>query len=172
MGYALPAAIGASLWNNKGVVCITGDGSIQMNIQELQTIKHHRLPIKIFVLNNKGYRSIEQTQTSYFESDFIGCNKDSGISFPDLRKIANAYNILYTKISKTEDIDRTLKHIFDVTSPVICEIILDNEYVFSPKLSAEKLSDGTIIAKSLEDLSPLLEREEFYSNMIIKNKDS
>ena len=86
MGYALPASIGACLAVNRDVICITGDGSIQMNLQELQTIKHHNLPVKIFILNNHGYSSIKLTQTNFFDGDFIGCNEASGISFPDNSK--------------------------------------------------------------------------------------
>jgi len=93
MGYCLPAAIGAAVASGREVICITGDGSIMMNLQELQTIKHYKLPIKIYVLNNHGYRSLELTQENYFNSDYIGCNEVSGVSFPDFNKIAQAFGV-------------------------------------------------------------------------------
>jgi len=93
MGYCLPAAIGACVASGREVICITGDGSIMMNLQELQTIKHYKLPIKIYVLNNHGYRSLELTQENYFNSDYIGCNEASGVSFPDFKKITQAFGV-------------------------------------------------------------------------------
>lgn len=171
MGYDLPASIGAAFSNNKQVICITGDGSIQMNIQELQTIKHHNLPIKIFVLNNNGYRSIQQTQTSFFKGNYIGCNKQSGISFPELEKIAMAYDLPYFKMQNNGKIDNDLNKILNIEGPIICEVVLNKTYIFAPKLSAEELPDGTMIAKPLEDLFPFLDRDEFYSNIINNVKD-
>lgn len=169
MGYALPASIGASLAGNKDVVCIEGDGSIQMNIQELQTIKHYNLPIKIFILNNQGYRSIEQTQSAFFKSDFIGCNKESGVSFPDYSKLAGLYDLKFFKINSTNKMEQEIKSVLNHKGPAICEVVLDREYIFSPKLSSEKKADGSIVSKPLEDLYPFLERDEFYSNMIIND---
>jgi len=111
MGYALPAAIGACFATGKEVICITGDGSIMMNLQELQTIKHYKLPIKIYVLNNNGYRSLELTQLKYFDGDFIGCNKDSGVSFPDFKKLCEVFGVDITVVD------------------------IGNEYVFAPKFT-------------------------------------
>lgn len=125
MGYDIPATIGACIANKqREVYCITGDGSIQMNLQELQTIKHYNLPVKIIVLNNNGYHSLKMTQDSYFESDYIGCNKESGVSFPDLRKIAYAYGITYLA---------NWKDVIDFKGKCICEVDIGNNYVFSPK---------------------------------------
>lgn len=169
MGYALPASIGAALAGNHDVICITGDGSIQMNLQELQTIKHYNLPIKIFILNNQGYRSIELTQTEFFNSNFIGCNKESGISFPDNSKLADLYDLKYYRINSTAEMGRVIDSVLSYTGAVICEVILNNDYIFAPKLSSEKKPDGRMVSKSLEDLYPFLERDEFYSNMIVKN---
>lgn len=137
MGYDLPAAIGACFANNrKEVICITGDGSLQMNIQELQTIKHYNLPIKIFVLNNDGYQSIKMTQDSYFNGDYIGCNKENGVSFPRLLNIASAYGLNYfntnwrpTKILDFNPIAEVLKR----GNAVLCEVPIGNDYKFSPK---------------------------------------
>lgn len=103
MGYDLPAAIGACIASGKPVICITGDGSIMMNLQELQTIKHYKLPIKIYVLNNNGYRSIELTQTNYFDGDFIGCNSQSGVSFPDFNKLGEVFGVDITVVDIGND---------------------------------------------------------------------
>jgi acetolactate synthase-1/2/3 large subunit len=169
MGYALPASIGAALAGNQDVICIDGDGSLQMNLQELQTIKHYNLPIKIFLLNNQGYRSIEQTQTAFFKGDFIGCNKESGVSFPEYSKLADLYDIRFFKISSTDKMEHVINSVLAYTGAVLCEVVLNREYIFSPKLSSEKKADGSIVSKPLEDLCPFLERDEFYSNMIIND---
>lgn len=133
MGYDLPASIGAYYASGKEVICITGDGSIQMNIQELQTIKHYNIPIKIFVLNNDGYRSIEMTQTNYFNADFIGCNKESGVSFPSLRKVADCYDMKYFYISDWDKKD--LEDILSYPDSFICEVNIGKNYIFNPKFT-------------------------------------
>jgi len=171
MGYDLPASIGAALAGNQDVVCITGDGSIQMNLQELQTIKHYNLPVKIFILNNRGYRSIELTQTEFFNGNFIGCNKNSGVSFPDFSKLAYLYDLKYYRIDSTARMRQVIESVLSCTGAVICEVVLNKDYIFAPKLSSKKMSDGHIVSKPLEDLSPLLERDELYSNLIVKNMD-
>ena len=172
MGYALPASIGAAFAKNQDVICITGDGSIQLNLQELQTIKHHNLPVKIFILNNQGYRSIEQTQVEYFNSDFIGCNAKSGVSFPDNSKLAYLYDMKFFKINSTAEMGQTIKSVLCCPGAVICEVVLGNKYVFAPKLSSKKKHDGSMVSKPLEDLYPFLGRDEFYSNMIVKDKEA
>ena len=168
MGYDLPASIGAAFACGRDVVCITGDGSIQMNLQELQTIRHHNLPIKIFILNNQGYRSIELTQSEFFNGEFIGCNKESGISFPDNFKLANLYDLKYYRIDSAAKVKKVINAVLSYKGALICEVVLSNKYIFAPKLSSQKKPDGTMISKPLEDLYPFLDREEFYSNMIIK----
>lgn len=171
MGYDLPASIGATLAANKEVICIAGDGSLQMNIQELQTVKHYNLPVKIFILNNQGYQSIKQTQISFFNSALIGCTKESGVSFPDYSKLADLYDLKYFKINSTKTMQETIKNILSYKGAVICEVVLNKDYVFAPKLSSEKKPDGRIVSKPLEDLSPLLDREEFKSNIIFPIDD-
>jgi acetolactate synthase-1/2/3 large subunit len=166
MGYDLPAAIGAAFAKGRDVVCVTGDGSLQMNLQELQTLRHHALPIKLFLLNNQGYRSIEQTQTAFFDGDYIGCNEASGVSFPDNAKIADVYGLKYYRVDSAETMGSTIKQVLACPGPVFCEVVLDNTYVFSPKLSSERLPDGSMVSKPLEDLHPFLDRDEFRSNMI------
>ncbi len=169
MGYSLPAAIGAALAANRDVVCIEGDGSIQMNMQELQVIKHYKLPVKIFILNNQGYSSIKQTQTAFFESDFIGCDEESGVSFPEFSKLADLYDMKYLQIKSTYTLEQDIERVLAYKGAVICEVVLTSDYTFMPKLSSEKKPDGTMISKPLEDLYPFLEREEFNSNMIVKD---
>ena len=168
MGYDLPAAIGACIAKNKKrVICVAGDGSMQMNIQELQTIIHHKLPIKIFYLNNGGYISMKQTQNSFFQGRIVASDEKSGISFPDIIKISQAYGfgteIIDSHDSMSEHISKTLS----MDGPVLCEVKLLNDYIFAPKLSSEKKPDGRLISKPLEDLYPFLSREEFLKNMII-----
>ncbi len=171
MGYALPASIGASLAVNRDVICITGDGSIQMNIQELQSIKHHKLPIKIFILNNQGYSSMKLTQTTFFNKNFIGCNESSGISFPDNSKLADLYGLKYFKIDSTSKMTDVIKKILSYSGGVLCEVMLTKDYVIAPKLTSERRPDGSMVTKPLEDLYPFLDRDEFLSNMIVKDKD-
>uniref|UniRef100_A0A6M3IU02 Putative thiamine pyrophosphate enzyme n=1 Tax=viral metagenome TaxID=1070528 RepID=A0A6M3IU02_9ZZZZ len=130
MGYDLPAAIGTCFANDKKeVYCITGDGSIQMNLQELQTIKHHQLPIKIFVLNNGGYRSLEMTQENYFKGDYIGCNKQSGISFPDFKKVADTFDLKYYNGYK--ELEQMIYYPFSL----LCEVHIGNSYIINPKFT-------------------------------------
>ncbi len=169
MGYALPATIGAATAADKEVICITGDGSIQMNLQELQTIKHYNLPVKIFILNNQGYRSIEMTQSNFFNGDFIGCNKDCGVSFPDNSKLADLYSLKYFRIDSTLKMRQVINDVLSSPRAALCEVVLNNSYIFAPKSSSEKKPDGSMVSKPLEDLYPFLERDEFYSNMIDKN---
>lgn len=167
MGYDLPAALGAAVAVGREVICITGEGSLQMNLQELQTIKHHRLPIKIFVLNNDSYRSIEQTQTNFFGGDFIGCNLSSGISFPPLNKLADLYSLRFQKIASTDQLDHQIVQALSLPGPALVEVVLERTYNFSPRVTSTKQSDGKIVSKPLEDMFPFLDREEFRSNMII-----
>lgn len=171
MGYDLPASIGAALAGDRDVVCLAGDGSIQMNLQELQTVKHYNLPIKIFVLNNHGYHSIKMTQTCFFDGDFIGCNKDSGVSFPDNSKLADLYGLEYFRIDSTLRMNKTISDVLSNAKAALCEVVLSNDYVFAPKLSSRKEPDGRIVSNPLEDLSPLLSRDEFRANMINSTGD-
>lgn len=167
MGWALPSAIGASLCNKKGnVVCLEGDGSIMMNIQELQTIKHNNLPIKIFVINNCGYSSIRQTQKNFFQGHMTASGVDSGVSVPDFVEIGKAFGIKSFRISNSKNLKEQIKSVISSNEPVLCEVIVEQEYSFSPKLSAKKLTDGTIVSPSLEDMFPFLERKEFEKNLI------
>jgi acetolactate synthase-1/2/3 large subunit len=167
MGYDLPAAIGACFSNYKyDIICLTGEGSLQMNIQEFATIKHYNLPIKTFVLNNNGYCSIRQTQSNFFNGRYVGCDESSGLYFPSLKKIAKTYGIPYKKLSTNKNLNKKIKKILNTPGSAIIEVDLTLNYIFSPKLSSEKLPDGRLISKPLEDLYPFLSREEFEENII------
>lgn len=167
MGYDLPAAIGMCIASGKReTVCFAGDGSIMMNLQELQTIKHHNLPIKIFVLNNDGYLSIKMTQNNFFEGRHCGDGRDSGVSTPDFVKVGEAFEIKSVKLTDPAKVDETVAAVLSANEPVLCEVIVNPDYIFSPKLSARKLPDGTMISPTLEDMFPFLDRDEFERNMI------
>ena len=168
MGFDLPAAIGA--WcasRGERLVCIAGDGSIMMNLQELQTIRHHKMPVKLFVLNNRGYHSIRQTQHNYFPDNIVGCGTESGLSFPDFKDVAATFGFHFERITDQKDLKGQIKKALDQSGPVLCEVFLDLDQQFSPKLSSRKLADGRMISASLEDMSPFLSREELAENLLI-----
>jgi len=168
MGYDLPAAIGACIGSGrKKVVCLAGDGSIQMNLQELQTIRHYCLPIKIFVLNNAGYHSIRQTQLNYFKSPLVGCDEESGISFPDMGKLAEVYEMPFNRCRSHKDLDSCVVKCLEADGPSICEVMLTPGQGFAPRAASRCLPDGRIVSAPLEDLYPFLERREFLMNMLI-----
>ncbi|MFI0348180.1 MAG: thiamine pyrophosphate-binding protein [Chthoniobacterales bacterium] len=169
MGYDLPAAIGAAIANprHKRIICIAGDGSIMMNLQELQTIIHHQLPIKIFILNNRGYHSIRQTQANFFSDNIVGCGTESGLSFPDFEKIAAAFKMSFQRVHEHANVHEIIKQTLAQPGATICEIILDLHQSFEPKLSSRKLDDGKMVTASLEDMAPFLSREELAENMLL-----
>jgi len=171
MGYDLPAAIGACMGDKKEVICVTGDGSLQMNIQEFQTIIHNNLPIKLFVLNNDGYISIRNTQNNFFKGHKVGADKESGVSFPDIIRVANAYGFKIFKIDDQQNLEDKLKEILQEKAPFVCEVVLSPNEKMEPKLSSEIKPDGRIVSKSLEDMYPFLDRQEFKDNMIVKIVD-
>lgn len=169
MGYDLPAAIGACIASGgKRVICIAGDGSIQMNLQELATIAHHKLPIKIFVINNGGYLAIRITQDNYFGGHYVGADKEHGISFPDIRKIASAYNIPSVRISSHKELVGKIKRVIATKGPIICEIMMDPKQPLIPKVTSWVRPDGKVISKPMEDMFPFLPRSEFKDAMIIE----
>ncbi len=168
MGYDLPGAVGAAIAvPDRPVICLAGDGSIQMNLQELQTIATHDLPVKIFVLNNKGYHSIRQTQQNYFPDNIVGCGEESGLGFPDFEKLASAYGMPYSRISTHADLQPEITKCILARSSLICEVILDLMQNFSPKLASRRLPDGRMVSSPLEDLWPFLSRAELRENMLI-----
>ena len=170
MGYDLPAAVGVcEALGKEEIVCVTGDGSIQMNLQELQTILTNRLPIKIFVINNDGYHSIRQTQTNIFgHHTKVGIGPESGdLSFPDLSKLAAAYGYPYAACRSNDELQATLDEAFATEGAFIAEIFVSPEQIFEPKSATKRLEDGTLVSPPLEDLAPFLPREELEKIMII-----
>ncbi len=166
MGYDLPAAIGAAFARpGKRVICIAGDGSIQMNVQELQTVVHHKLPLKIFVLNNSGYLSMRMTQSGFFGGRLTGESAASGASLPDMVKVACAYGIPSIRIdrhSQLEHVDRALA----ADGPALIDVVLDQNQEFEPRSKARQLPDGRIVSPNLEDMYPFLDESELLDNVI------
>ena len=170
MGYGLPAAIGACVADHtQDIVLITGDGSIQMNLQELQTVIGNDLPIKIFVINNGGYHSIRQTQKNLFKGEpLIGIGVDSGdLTFPSMEKLAWAYGFPYVSIHNNQEIGEKVEETLAYDGPVICEVFVTIDQNFEPKAAAKKLPDGTMVSPPLEDLFPFLPEEEMDKIMLI-----
>ena len=167
MGYDLPAAIGAHFASKGRVICITGDGSIQMNIQELQTIIHYKIPVIIFVFNNNGYLSIRATQRSFFNDHFVGEGPESGVTMPNMLRIAHAYGLKTFRIESNEELESGMNDIMKYEGPVLCEVMMDPFEVLGPKVSSYKKDNGTMVSKPLEDLFPFIDRNDFAENMII-----
>jgi acetolactate synthase-1/2/3 large subunit len=168
MGYELPATIGAYFTNTKQdrIICIAGDGSIMLNLQELQTISGLNIPAHIFILNNKGYHSIRQTQNNFFSDNIVGCGVDSGLTFPEFKKVAYAFGFTYFAIDNHAELKDTLHTILETKGKFICEINIDLNQQFSPKVTSRKLADGSMVTSSLEDMWPFLSSEELNQNII------
>jgi len=167
MGYGLPAAIGASIATNKGeVMCLNCDGGMMMNLQELQTMVHYELPIKLFIFNNDGYLMIKHTQNALFKGRRAGVDKKTGVTCPDFSALATAFNLPSYQIRTWEDFETVIPKVQAHTGAVICEVFMHPQQMFVPKLSLAIQEDGSLVSPPLEDLSPLLKREELEENMI------
>jgi len=168
MGYGLPAAIGACFAHGgKRVICLEGDGSIQMNIQELETVSYHRLPLKIFIFNNGAYLSVRITQNNFFNGRMVGESARSGVGFPDFVKLARAYGIPAFRIQQTRNMEKTIDRALETEGPVLCDVMMDPEQVFAPRSASKQLADGRMVSSPLEDMHPFLDEEELLSSMII-----
>ena len=170
MGYGLPAAIGTCIGGGrKTTICLEGDGSIMMNLQELQTIITNKLPIKIFLINNNGYHSIRITQSNLFsERCKVGIGPDSGdLSFPQFKKIAEAFGYPYLSARSNAEMEKAVDQALALDGAAFCEIFTDTEQVWEPKSSVKKLPDGTLVSPPLEDLAPFLPRDELKKQMFI-----
>ena len=169
MGYGLPASIGACVANEgRAVICIEGDGSIQMNLQELQTMVTNSLPIKLFVINNEGYHQIRQTQNNIFHNGLVGVGPESrDLEFPDFERIAWAYGIPYERIENNEELKPKIRSVLEAEGYVLCEVMCSTDQKFEPKSATRRLKDGTLESPPLEDMAPFLPREELKENMLI-----
>lgn len=168
MGYGFPAAIGMSVAaRNARVICIDGDGSFQMNLQELQTVVHYNLNLKILILNNNGYHSIRQTQQNLFQPPLVGVSAENGVSFPSLEKLAYAYGIPYLRMDSLSSAEEAIAQMLSMDGAVLCEALVDPTQNFEPKLSSKVLPDGRIISPELDDMFPFLPREEYEENHIV-----
>lgn len=169
MGYALPAALGASVARGGGrVICITGDGSLQMNMQELLTIAHEKLPVKIFIFNNHGYASIKTTQHNYFSDRFVGVDDKSGVALPDILKVADLYSIKGMRIERTDQIADCISEVLAHQGPVLVDVVCSQDQLIIPTVFSKKKDDGAMVSLPLEDMYPFLDREEFLAQMLVK----
>ncbi|MBA0884385.1 thiamine pyrophosphate-binding protein [Flavobacterium undicola] len=167
MGYGLPAAIGVSVARGKGeVLCLNCDGGMMMNLQELQTIVHYKLPIKLFVFNNDGYLMIKHTQNALFNGRRAGVDSNSGVTCPNFSALATAFGMPSFQIKTWEDFENVIPQVQDMDGPVICEVFMHPYQLFVPKLGLAIQSDGSLISPPLEDLSPFISREELKENML------
>lgn len=169
MGTGLPESIGACFAGNlRRTICLSGDGSIQLNIQELQTIIHHRLPIKIFVMNNSGYLAIRHTQDAFLEGNYVGSAKDGGLSLPDFLKVAEAYGLKTIRINNHRELSKKMQTVLEEEGPVFCELMVSPEQQLIAQQGFDRHLDGKSTPRPLEDMYPYLDRKEFFENMIIK----
>jgi len=173
MGYGIPASIGVCLGSGKRkTICVDGDGGLQLNIQELATIAHLQLPIKLFVLNNQGYASIRATQKNYFGGANIGCDSNTGVSIPDYRKVARAYGLKTAVIEgqsgDQSDLRAAVRQVLRSRGPVICDVHVIPDEIRAPRVTSIQRADGSFVSKPLEDLWPFLDRDEFAQNMIVE----
>ena len=167
MGYDIPAAIGASIAKKDNrIICLAGEGSAMFNIQELQTISHHNLPIKIIIINNGGYLSMRMTQMNFFKGNLVGEGPQSGVSFPDFKKVGEAFGI-QSRILKNPNFSQELDQFLSLEGPALLEVFVDPDQLFEPKLTARQHADGKITSPSLEDMSPFLSKEELLENMLV-----
>jgi acetolactate synthase-1/2/3 large subunit len=167
MGYGLPAALGACLANGRRpLVAVDGDGGLQMNVQEFETLRRLNLPIKYFVLSNEGYSSIRTSQTRWFGRT-SGADADSGMTLPDIRKVAAAYGLQTAQITDQSNLKADIARVLAMDGPVICEVITIPDEQRIPSMSSAQRPDGSLYSKPIEDLWPFLERDEFLANMIV-----
>jgi acetolactate synthase-1/2/3 large subunit len=166
MGYGIPAAIGACVAAGRRTLLIDGDGSLQPNIQELETIRRLHIPLKILVVNNGGYASMRASQQRYFQR-LIAADPSSGLSLPPLDRIAEAYGIPYAYVAREKDLEGTLQSCLAASGPGICEVRVPPEEDRVPRLASAQKPDGSMVSRPIEDLFPFLDREEFRRNMLI-----
>ena len=167
MGFCVPTALGLAVASGKKVICITGDGGFQMNIQELETIRRMNLPIALFVLNNGGYGSIMNTQRNHFKGFFVGSNPESGVTLPSLEKISEAYSFRYKRIEKISEIKKDIKNIMRCDGPALYEVMVSKSESTQPRSSSKMDKDGVMRSQPLENMWPFLDEDELKEEMII-----
>ena len=167
MGFCVPTVIGLGVASKKKVICITGDGGLQMNIQELETIRRLNLPITIFVMNNGGYGSIMNTQRTHFNGHFVASNPESGVTVPPLDKVAEAYSFDYRKYSDIEEIENDADILVNPKKPTLCEIMVSKSETTMPRVSSKMDKDGVMRSQPLENMWPFLDEEELKNEMIV-----
>jgi acetolactate synthase I/II/III large subunit len=168
MGFGVPAALGGCVASGgKNTVCIEGDGGFAMNIQDLETVRRLNLPIKFFVLNNQGYGSIINTQKNYFNGNYVGSTKESGLTLPDFKTVGAAFGIAVSHIRNHEQIREHVREVLQHDGPVICEVTVSAEQQTAPRVTSRQTSDGSMVSMPMEDMWPFLDREEFRANMIV-----
>jgi acetolactate synthase-1/2/3 large subunit len=168
MGFGIAASIGISLASGRSrTICVDGDGGFQMNIQELATVAHHKLPLKFFVLNNGGYASIRASQANYFGGPNIGCTHETGMTLPDVCAVANAYGLATARIEDQTDLLAQVRRVLQMPGPVVCDVRVLLDEARAPRVTSVQRPDGSFASKPLEDLWPFLDREEFRANMIV-----
>ena len=167
MGFTIPACIGAAFAKDGDVIGVTGDGSFMMNLQELQTIAHYNLPVKLFVWNNEGYLSIRTTQKKFFDGREIGTDVSSGVSIPNIKYVVKSFGLEYVHCD-ADELEGSIVYALNYPGPVVCEVFCERWQEVVPTLMGKKNEDGTITAKPLEDMYPFLPRKEFYDNMIVE----
>ncbi len=169
MGFGLPGSIGVCLaGGRRRTICVDGDGGFQFNIQELATVARLNLPIKFFVLNNDGYASIRASQQNYFGVASIGCDNRTGLTIPDISKVAAAYGLQTAVIENQANLSADVRRVLNTPGPVVCDVRVIPDEVRAPRLSSAQRPDGSFVSKPLEDLWPFLERKEFLANMIVQ----
>ncbi len=169
MGYGLPMSIAVCIGGGRRqTILVDGDGGFQFNIQELETVARLRLPIKFFVLNNNGYASIRASQKAYFGRESIGCDSDTGLTVPNLGKIAASYGLQSAVIEDQTNLRAEVRRILEMPGPVVVDVRVIPDEVRAPRLSSYQKADGSFVSKPLEDMYPFLDREEFLANMIVK----
>jgi acetolactate synthase I/II/III large subunit len=168
MGNGLPGSIGICVAGGRHrTVCVDGDGGFQFNIQELETVARLNLPIKFFILNNDGYASIRTSQTNFFGAPQVGCDYSTGITVPDVCRVAAAYGIATARITSQADLHADVRAVLEIPGPVVCDVHVIPDEVRGPRLASMQRPDGSIVSKPLEDLYPFLTRDEFFANMIV-----
>ncbi|MBO4707466.1 MAG: thiamine pyrophosphate-binding protein [Elusimicrobiaceae bacterium] len=167
MGFGLPAALGAAIESKRRTICINGDGGLQLNIQELQTLKRLNLPVKLFVLNNQGYGSIRNMQNNHFAGNLVASDGVKNMTLPDIIKLAKAYGIKCERITNQNDLSGKIRKILNTKGPFICDVLIDPKQQTMPRVSSQKLPNGKMISKPIEDMFPFLPEKEIKENLKI-----